>query len=82
MIAMSIAVPFIIIILVIVLAVIWMIKRFVSNTLQKLEWLESYNRGAINTKLSSIIDGLMTVRIIDLKTKGNMVQRGNWIPML
>ena len=22
------------------------------------------------------------IRIIDLKTKGNMVQRGNWIPML
>ena len=50
------------IILVIVVVIVWIVRRFVTFTLQSLEWLESFYRGPINTKLSSIVDGLMTVR--------------------
>ena len=50
------------IIIVAVVIVTWIVRRFITLTLQNLEWLESSYRGPINTKLSSIIDGLMTVR--------------------
>ena len=62
MVAIMIAVPFMVIIWVIVIIVVWIVRRFSTFTLQNLEWLESYYRGPINTKLSSIVDGLMTVR--------------------
>ena len=57
-----IATPFLIIILVISSVILYFVRR--SNYLpgQILEWLESESRGPLNTRFSSVLDGIVTIR--------------------
>ena len=59
---MAIAAPIILIPMFIVIIVYFIVRSKCSLSIQNLEWLESESRGPINTKFSSIIDGVMSVR--------------------
>ena len=57
-----VAAPFMIIIIIIAFILMYIARRSNYLPAQILEWVESECRGPINTKFSSLIDGLMTIR--------------------
>lgn len=60
---MTIAAPFILVIVIASIVMMWFVRRKSVLSNQTLEWLESECRGIINTKFSSILDGLITSRV-------------------
>lgn len=60
---MTIAAPFILIIVLISIVLMWLVRRKSVLANQTLEWLESECRGIINSKFSSTLDGLITSRV-------------------
>ena len=62
LIVITIAAPFVLIIIIIAAVLIYSIRRHNYLPAQTLEWLESETRGPMNTRFSSIMDGLITIR--------------------
>ena len=62
---MAIAAPIILVPMLIVMIIYFIISSKWSLSIQNLEWLESKGRGPINTKFSSMIDGVVSVRVWD-----------------
>ena len=57
-----IATPFLIVIIAIWIFMLYLVRKVNRLPSQKLEWLESEARGPLNTRFSSVLDGLMTIR--------------------
>ena len=62
LIMITIAAPFVIILVIIAAILIYATRRHNYLPAQTLEWLESETRGPMNTRFSSIMDGLISIR--------------------
>ena len=68
-----IATPFLLIIIVISLILIYIVRRTNYLPGQMLEWLDSEARGPLNTRFSSVLDGLVSIRAY--KKQGYFMER-------